>query len=50
MEDPHRSFYELVMRKWEHEWDEKHKAHLERIAEEMGCSWWDIVMENRICF
>jgi hypothetical protein len=26
------------------------KSHIEHIAEEMGCTWWDIVMENRDLF
>jgi len=50
MEDADHSIYELVMRKWEYEWDERLRAHVERIAEEMGCTWWDIVMENRDLF
>lgn len=50
MEDANQSIYELVMRKWEHEWDARHTAHVERIAEEMGCTWRDIVMENRDLF
>jgi hypothetical protein len=41
---------ELVLRKWEDEWHERLKAHIQRIAEEMGCTWWDIVMENRDLF
>jgi hypothetical protein len=27
---------ELVLRKWEDEWDGRLKAHIQRIAEEMG--------------
>jgi hypothetical protein len=27
---------ELVLRKWEYEWDERLKAHIGRIAEELG--------------
>jgi hypothetical protein len=41
---------ELVLRKWEHEWDNRLKGHIERIADEMGCCWWDIVMQNRDLF
>jgi hypothetical protein len=41
---------ELVLRKWEDEWDERLKAHIQRIAEETGCTCWDIVMENRDLF
>lgn len=36
--------------KHEEEWDDRLKAHVERIVEEMGCTWWDIVMENRDLF
>jgi hypothetical protein len=41
---------ELVLRKWEDEWDEELKSHIQRIADEMDCTWWDIVMENRDLF
>jgi hypothetical protein len=40
----------LFYRKSEHEWDDRLKAHIGRIAEELGCTWWDIVMENRDLF
>jgi hypothetical protein len=39
-----------VLNKWEHEWDDRLKAHIQRIADEMGCTCWDIVMENRDLF
>lgn len=50
MEEADASIHELVLRKWEHEWGAQLKAHVERIAEEMGCTWWDIVVENRELF
>jgi hypothetical protein len=34
----------VITWKVEEEWDERLKAHIQQIAEEMGCSWWDIVM------
>jgi hypothetical protein len=39
-----------VLRKWDDEWNERLKAHIQRIADEIGCTWWDIVMENRDVF
>jgi len=36
----------LMFRKWAHAWDAQLKAHIERIAREMGCTWWEIVVEN----
>jgi hypothetical protein len=50
IEDSDLSIQELVLRKWEHEWDDRLKAHIQRIADEMSCTWWDIVMENRDLF
>jgi hypothetical protein len=50
IEDSDLTIQELVLRKWDDEWDERLKAHIGRIAEEMGCTWWDIVMENRDLF
>ena len=50
IEDSDLSIQELVLRKWECEWDNRLKAHVERIAEELGCTWGDIVMENRDVF
>jgi hypothetical protein len=38
-------YFPAKLEKWEEEWDERLEAHVERIAEEMGCAWWDI--ENR---
>jgi hypothetical protein len=49
-EDSDLSLQQLVFRKWAHEWDDRLKAHIERIAQELGCTWWDIVMENRDAF
>jgi|GEM_PF-1760949 hypothetical protein len=49
-EDSDLSLQQLVFRKWAHEWDDRLKAHIERIAQELGCTWWDIVMENRDLF
>jgi hypothetical protein len=40
----------VITWKVEEDWDERLKAHIQQIAEEMGCSWWDIVMENRDLF
>ena len=37
IEDSDLSIQELVLRKWECEWDNRLKAHVERIAEELGC-------------
>jgi hypothetical protein len=37
---------QLVFRKWAHEWDDRLKAHIERLAREMGCTWWEIVADN----
>jgi hypothetical protein len=47
IEDSDLTIQELVLRKWEDEWDERCKAHIQRIADEMDCTWCDIVMENR---
>jgi len=41
---------EIVLRKWEVEWDDRLKAHIQRIAAEMGCTWWDVVMDARDVF
>ena len=49
-EDAELALQALVFRKWAHEWDDRLKAYIERIAREMGCTWWDIVMENRDLF
>lgn len=35
----------LILYKWDHEWDARLKGHIERIADEIGCDWWEIVME-----
>jgi hypothetical protein len=48
--DPGPSIEEIILTKWEHEWDEKLKAHIQRIADEMGCTWWDVVMDCRDLF
>jgi hypothetical protein len=50
IEDSDLTIHELVLRKWDDESDERLKAHIQRIAEEMGCTWLDIVMENRDLF
>jgi hypothetical protein len=50
IEDSDLTIQELVLRKWEYELDERLKAHIGRIAEKLGCTWWDIVMENRDLF
>ena len=50
IEDSELTIQELVLRKWEHEWDDRLKAYIQRIADEMCCTWWDIVMENRDLF
>jgi len=39
IEDSDLSIQELVLRKWEVEWDDKLKAHIQPIADEMGCTW-----------
>ena len=46
-EDSDNCIQEIVLRKWEHEWDDRLKAHIQRITEEMGCIWWDVVMDCR---
>jgi hypothetical protein len=46
IEDSDLTIQELVLRKWDDEWDERLKAHIQRIVDEIGCTWWDIVMEN----
>jgi hypothetical protein len=43
IEDYGLTIQELVLRKWEDEWDERLKTHIHRIAEEMVCTWWNIV-------
>jgi len=50
IEDSDFSIQERVLKKREEEWDDRLQAHVERIAEEMGRTWWDIVMENRDLF
>jgi hypothetical protein len=50
IEDSDLTIQELVLRNWDDEWDERLKAHIGRIAEQMGCTWWDIFMENRDLF
>ena len=47
IEDSDLTIQELVLRKWDDEWDERLKSHIQRIADEMSCTWWDIVMENQ---
>lgn len=49
-EDSDLAIPEIVLRKWEHEWDDKLKAHIQRIADEMGCTWWDVVMDCQDLF
>jgi hypothetical protein len=49
-EDSDLSLQQLVFSKWKDEWDQERKAHIERIAEEMGCTWRDIVMDCRDLF
>jgi hypothetical protein len=44
------SLQQRILHKWEHEWDDRLKAHIQRIAEEMGCTWWDVVMDCRDLF
>ena len=48
-DDSELALQKLMFRKWAHEWDYQ-LAHIERIAREMGCTWWEIVMENRDLF
>jgi len=50
IEDSDFSIQERVLKKREEEWDDRLQAQVERIAEEMGCTWWGIVMENRDLF
>jgi hypothetical protein len=50
IEDSDLTIQELVLRKWDEEWDERLKAYIQRLAEQMGCTWGDIVMENRNLF
>jgi hypothetical protein len=50
IEDSDLSIQEMILRKWEHEWDDKLKAYIQRIADEMGRTWWDIVMDCRDLF
>lgn len=40
----------LALHKWNHEWDDKLKAHIERIAAESGCTWLELVTECRDVF
>ena len=49
-EDSDLSIQEIILNKWEYEWDDTLKAHIQRIADEMGCPWWDIVMDCRDLF
>ncbi|MDF0643161.1 MAG: hypothetical protein P0111_03970 [Nitrospira sp.] len=39
------AFCEWVLHKWEHEWDETLETHIERVAEEMGCTCRVLVMD-----
>lgn len=50
MEEADAVIHALVLRKCAHEGDTRLKAHVERIAQEMGCTWHNIVMENRNLF
>jgi hypothetical protein len=50
IEDSDLTIQELVLRKWEDEWDERLKTHIQRIAEEMDCTWWDIVWRTETSF
>ena len=50
IDDSALAIQEIILRKWEHEWDDKLKAHIQRIADEMGCTWWDIVIDCRDLF
>ena len=44
------SIQEIIHHKWECEWDDRLKAHLERLGRELECTWWDIVMDCRDLF
>ena len=50
IEDSDLTIQDLVLTKGKYEWDQGLKAHIKRIADEMDCTWWDIVMENRDLF
>ncbi len=46
MQKADSSIQKVLLQKWEHEWDGKLKAHIERISEEMGCTRQEVVMEH----
>ena len=50
MEDSDLSIYEIILNKWNYEWDDKRKALIERIADEMGGTWLDVVMDCQDLF
>jgi hypothetical protein len=50
MEDSGFSIQEIILHKWEYEWDDELKAHIPRITDEMGCTWWDVVMDCQDLF
>ena len=47
---PDLTLQEIILNKWELEWGDRLKAHIQRIAEETGCTWWDVVMDCRDLF
>lgn len=42
--DCERSTEEVIRRKWDHEWTEALKDRLLAIAEELGVTWYDVVV------
>ena len=49
IEDSDLTIQELVLRKGDDEWDERFEAQIGRIADEMGCILWDIVLNQMTC-
>ena len=42
--DASRSTEEIIMHKWNHEWDAELKAEIVRIAHKLDGSWFDVVV------
>ncbi len=36
---------DIILHQWEHEWTAERKAQIEQLAAQLGCSWWEVVME-----
>jgi hypothetical protein len=42
--DAGRSTEEIILHKWNHEWDAQLKAEITRVAHKLDCSWFEVVV------